>query len=106
MVLLRSGPIVYVELRGIEPMSEPAMDLRSDEYEAARAALSDTTLDLAGGPPLPAPPSTGSRGGDTVPPPRFASGGGAVDYLAATGESTVTLTMPLYRPEAQPFVRR
>jgi hypothetical protein len=79
MVLLRTGPIVYVELRGSDLAYEPSVDL----------------------PPPPDTPS--SRGGDTVPPPRFE---GAVDYLSTTGESTVTLTMPLYRPEVQPFLRR
>jgi hypothetical protein len=85
MVLLRSGPILYVELRGA---SAPSTEDR----------LSDSTLDLAGGPPLARPPSSGARGGDTQPPP---PGLEPVDYLAALGESTVTLTMPLYRPEAQ-----
>ena len=76
MVLLRTGPIVYVELRGSEIAYEPSVEL---------------------------PPPPPSRGGDTIPPPRLTS---AVDYLGAAGESTVTLTMPLYRPEVQPFMRR
>jgi len=79
MVLLRTGPIVYVELRGADLAYEPSVELP------------------------PPPDAQPSRGGDTVPPPRFV---GAVDYLNATGESTVTLTMPLYRPEVQPFLRR
>lgn len=94
MVLMRSGPIVRVELRGV---SEGA----SSEH------LSDSALDLASGPPLSMPGFLGvapsARGGDTVPPPPSAS---APDYFAAVGESTVTLTVPLYRPEAQPLRSR
>lgn len=85
MVLLRSGPILYVELRG-------------SASEALEARLSDSTLDLAGGPPLARPAPSGARGGDTQPPP---PGLDPVDYLSQLGESTVTLTMPLYRPESQ-----
>jgi hypothetical protein len=91
MVLMRSGPILWVELRGAA--SEPAADER----------LSDSALDLAGGPSLARPASSGARGGDTVPPP---SGHAAHHYFGEVGESTVTLTMPLYRPDAQPFASR
>jgi hypothetical protein len=90
MVLMRSGPIVHVELRGVA-------DGHSQE------PLSDTTLDLAGGPPLSRPAPSGARGGDTVPPPPSHA---ASDYFAAVGESTVTLTVPLYRPETEPLRRR
>ncbi|NUO49722.1 MAG: hypothetical protein HOV80_12780 [Polyangiaceae bacterium] len=85
MILLRSGPILYVELRDA---ASPPTDER----------LSNSTLDLAGGSAPERPPFGGARGGDTQPPPR---GLDPVDYLSALGESTVTLTVPLYRPEAQ-----
>lgn len=85
MVLLRSGPILWVELRGGAAAS-------------SNERLSDSTLDLVGGASLARPPASGARGGDTQPPP---AGLEPVDYLSALGESTVTLTVPLYRPEVQ-----
>ena len=90
MVLMRSGPIVHVELRDAQRAPSPS-------------TLSDAALDLAEAPPLSRPPMSGSRGGDTVPPPPALS---TPDYFAAVGESTVTLTVPLYRPEAQPLRSR
>jgi hypothetical protein len=86
-MLLRSGTIVHVEERG---RAEPA----------AHPGLSDDTLDLAGGPPLERPPSTGARGGDTVPPPPGYGGASRPEVE----EGTVTLTLPLFRSEAQRLV--
>jgi len=79
-MLMRSGTIVNVEQRGASKTSIPA-----------GAVLSDDTLDLSGGPPLASPPMTGARGGDTMPPPPLSQ---------SDGESTLTLTIPLFRPEA------
>jgi hypothetical protein len=93
--LMRSGTIVHIELRGAKASLPPP-----------GAVLSDDTLDLSGGPPLSVPPTVGARGGDTVPPPSFALGSlsdGELEGLeipAHDGESTVTLTLPLFRPEA------
>lgn len=123
LVLMRTGTILHVE-----------------ERDAAHGAetprpLGDDTLDLAGGPPLDAPPSVGARGGDTVPPPAFvrpaasladeaeeldvqpdpdslpdvgplppyqpreepSAGHRPVGHRKAEGESTITLTLPLFR---------
>ncbi len=93
MVLLRSGPIAHVELRG-------------SERAVTEGVLSDSTLDLADGPPLSRPPDVGARGGDTVPPPAGYEGDYVAAVLSGLGESTVTLTMPLYRPDAAPVLRR
>lgn len=79
-MLMRSGTIQSVEERGASRVSPPP-----------GAVLSDDTLDLGGGPPLSAPPRTGARGGDTVPPPPMSF---------SDHESTLTLTLPLFRPEA------
>jgi hypothetical protein len=115
-VLMRSGSIVHVEQRG---------SLRASH---GGAALSDDTLDLKGGPgsstrpppavPAPArygsPPSLSARGGDTVPPPPVAGtfDGPSAEELdvepdpsqpalrPVEAESTVTLTLPLFRPDA------
>lgn len=89
MVLMRSGPIVHVELR-------------DGAHVAVPRSLSDAALDLSEGPPPSRPPS-GARGGDTVPPP---SAGSAHDYFSAVSESTVTLTVPLYNPDVQPLRSR
>ncbi len=80
-MLMRSGTIVHIEQRGASRASVPP-----------GAILSDDTLDLVGGPPLAQPPTVGSRGGDTMPPP--------APSRPSDGESTVTLTLPLFRPEA------
>lgn len=112
-VLMRSGSIVHVEQRG---------SLRASR---SGAPLSDDTLDLKRGPgsstrpppavPAPArygsPPSFGARGGDTVPPPPVveAPSAEALDVepdpsqpalRSLEAESTVTLTLPLFRPDA------
>lgn len=119
-VLMRSGAILHVEQRGAVRLVPPE-----------GAVLSDDTLDLKGGPPLsvapPAPPPSyamRSRGGDTVPPPPASSlsaldseppeGAEELDVepdpsvprlRPMEGESTVTLTLPLFRPEAPRRVR-
>jgi hypothetical protein len=116
-VLMRSGAIMHVEQRGA---------LRASH---SGAPLSDDTLDLKGGPgsstrpppaiPAPArygsPPSFNARGGDTVPPPPVTGptfDGPSAEELDVEpdpsapamrpleGESTVTLTLPLFRPDA------
>ncbi len=123
-MLMRSGTILHVEQRGAVRIVAPE-----------GAVLSDDTLDLKGGPPLSvappaAPPSyvIRSRGGDTAPPPP-PSRAEIMSYRLdgslppdaeeldvdpdpsvpamkpVDGESTLTLTLPLFRPEAPRRIR-
>jgi hypothetical protein len=115
MMLLRSGAILRIDQRGKASSVAPIED-----------RLTDDTLDLADGPPQSEAPPRGA-GGDTQPPPPGYAGssedlasymdvdadesepeGGPSPSAARTirttyvdKETTVTLTMPLFRPESQ-----
>jgi hypothetical protein len=78
MVLMRTGTITQVDNRGSRASIPPV----------ASTPLSDHTLDLDGGAYGRSSEPPPSRGGDTVPPPAW--------VRAAEGETTVTLTLPLY----------
>lgn len=122
-MLMRSGAILHVEQRGAARVAAPE-----------GAVLSDDTLDLKGGPPMsvaPPAPATSyamrSRGGDTVPPPPSVAAimsyrlddaprveaeeldidpdPSVPSIRPVDGESTLTLTLPLFRPEAPRRVR-
>ena len=103
--LMRSGVILHVEQRGAARQS------------VADGVLSDDTLDLKGPPmsAVPPPPSgyPNSRGGDTMPPPPVQlpaplemeeldiEPDPSVPQLRPVDhESTVTLTLPLFRPDS------
>lgn len=115
LVLMRTGTIIQVEQKRSKVSVPPG----------ALTSPPEDTLDLVNGPPLSAPPRTGVRGGDTVPPPVSVPGiippppsrigsnadgleGDAkpmVDLPSSDGESTVTLTLPLYSDEAPLRIR-
>lgn len=84
MVLMRTGTITQVDNRGSRGSIPPP----------GRVALSDDTLDLGSGAYGGAGDAPPSRGGDTLPPPSWGAPGAAP--RAGEGETTVTLTLPLY----------
>jgi hypothetical protein len=110
MQLLRTGMIFQVETRpDVSAMPRQLGSVppqaRASEPEPGEI-VEESTEDL---PPSPSFADTPvpSRGGDTIPPPKptLKRAPESLRELAAqvldVNESTVTLTLPLYRPEAQ-----
>ncbi|MFO0613864.1 MAG: hypothetical protein U0414_14830 [Polyangiaceae bacterium] len=111
MQLLRTGMIFQVETRpdlaALEAAAETGPPARSASgpAEALDGPFEEETEDLP--PPSFAETPVPSRGGDTIPPPKptLKRAPESLRELAAqvldVNESTVTLTLPLYRQESQ-----
>lgn len=115
--LLRTGMIFQVETRpDVSAMPRGAFASQPPPPEEAALAESSELLEgpfdeqtapLDGAPPSFADTPVPSRGGDTIPPPKptLKRAPESLRELAAqvldVNESTVTLTLPLYRAEAQ-----
>jgi hypothetical protein len=123
-VLMRSGEIVHVEQRGAArsahagALSDDTLDLKGGPGSSTRPPPAIPAGYERPAPPqrYGSPPSFNARGGDTVPPPPPSHAGSfdgpSVEELDVEpdpsapalrpldSESTVTLTLPLFRPDA------